>query len=263
MRAAVLDDLSSYSGLTPDQCVERCLNWESWSVEEWFAADRSDIDGMTDFYRTTESWAFDLLWYAYLQAAGYGYPTSVLALRAVAGQGHGRAHLDFGSGGGVTSQLFARAGYETTLADVSTSLLGFARYRLSRRGNRPGSSTSTTRSSRPAGTSHHRARHARPRSRPGRRRGHPARRAPPGGWLVTNFDVRPPSPENAWHLYHDDLDFRAVLHSAGFVPSGRFGGMLPTVAWTLQTHLSNSGCCSTASFSPAAPVGSSVASDGA
>jgi len=45
----------------------------------------------------------------------------------------------------------------------------------------------------------------------------------PGGRLVTNFDVRPPSPENAWHLYEDDLDLRATVHRAGFVPSGRFG----------------------------------------
>src|SRR5205814_1215983 len=45
----------------------------------------------------------------------------------------------------------------------------------------------------------------------------------PGGWLITNFDVRPPSPENAWHLYDDDLNLRAILHRAGFVPAGRFG----------------------------------------
>jgi hypothetical protein len=45
----------------------------------------------------------------------------------------------------------------------------------------------------------------------------------PGGWLITNFDVRPPLPENAWHLYDDDLNLRAILHRAGFVPSGRFG----------------------------------------
>ena len=45
----------------------------------------------------------------------------------------------------------------------------------------------------------------------------------PGGWPITNFDVRPPSPENAWHLYDDDLNLRAILHRAGFVPSGRFG----------------------------------------
>ena len=52
VRAAVLDDLSSYSGLTPGQCVQRCLNWESWSVQEWFAADRSGGDGMAEFYQT-------------------------------------------------------------------------------------------------------------------------------------------------------------------------------------------------------------------
>src|ERR1700689_3921531 len=78
VRAAVLDDLSSYSGLPPTECVERCLNWESWSVEEWLAADRSGTDRFTNFYRTTESWAFDLLWYAYMQAEGCGYPASVL-----------------------------------------------------------------------------------------------------------------------------------------------------------------------------------------
>jgi hypothetical protein len=33
----------------------------------------------------------------------------VLALRAAADQGHGRAQLDFGSGVGVSSQLLARA----------------------------------------------------------------------------------------------------------------------------------------------------------
>ena len=78
--------------------------------------------------------AFDLLWFAYLQAEGYGLPTSVLALQAIGTRDHGPAHLDFGSGAGVTSQVFARAGYETTLADISTSLLDFARFRLSRRG---------------------------------------------------------------------------------------------------------------------------------
>ena len=224
VRAAVLDDLSNYSGLTPDQCVERCRNWESWSVEEWSAADRSDIDGLTNFYQTTQSWAFDLLWYAYLQATGYGYPASVLALRAVAGQGHGRAHLDFGSGVGVTSQLFARAGYETTLADVSTSLLDFARYRLSRRGE-PAGFIDLNDEKLETGrydviTALDTLAHV-PDLTDVVATLHDALR--PGGWLVTNFDVRPPSPENAWHLYDDDLDLRAVLHRAGFAPSGRLG----------------------------------------
>jgi SAM-dependent methyltransferase len=224
VRAAVLDDLSSYSGLSPRECIERCRNWESWSVEEWLAADRSGPDPSTNFYRTTESWAFDLLWYAYMQTEGYGYPTSVLALRAMAGKGKGGAHLDFGSGAGVTSQLFARAGYETTLADISTSLLDFARHRLIRRGE----------AARIIDLNDEKLETGRydvitaldtlvhvPDLADVVASLHGALR--PGGWLVTNFDVRPPSPENAWHLYEDDLDLRAIVHRAGFAPAGRFG----------------------------------------
>lgn len=227
VRTAVLDDLSRYSGLTPGQCAERCRDWESWSVSEWFAADRTGRDGLADFYRTTESWAFDLLWYAYLQAAGYGYPASVLALRAVAGRCRGRAHLDFGSGVGVTSQLFARAGYETTLADVSTSLLDFARYRLARRGEAArfidlnDEKLETGRYD--VITALDTLTHI-PDLADVVAGLHDALR--PGGWLVTNFDVRPASPENAPFLYEDDLDLRALLHQAGFAPSGRFGRYL-------------------------------------
>jgi len=179
---------------------------------------------MTDFYRTTQSWAFDLLWFAYLQAEGYGLPTSVLALQAIGARDHGPAHLDFGSGAGVTSQVFARAGYETTLADISTSLLDFARFRLSRRGAAP---RFIDLNDEEIGTGRYDVITALdtlilvPDLADVVTGLHAALR--PGGWLITNFDVRPPSPENAWHLYDDDLNLRAILHRAGFVPSGRFG----------------------------------------
>jgi len=224
VRAAVLDDLSTYSGLPVEECVERCRNWESWSVKEWSAADRSSKDGMTDFYRTVQSWAFDLLWFAYLQAEGYGLPTSVLALQAIGARDHGPAHLDFGSGAGVTSQVFARAGYQTTLADISTSLLDFARFRLSRRGQ---AARFIDLGDEELGTGRYDVITALdtlthiPDLADVVAGLHTALR--PGGWLITNFDVRPPSPENAWHLYDDDLNLRAILHRAGFVPSGRLG----------------------------------------
>jgi SAM-dependent methyltransferase len=227
VRAAIIDDLSSYSGLTPEECVRRCLDWESWSVEEWVAADRSSEAGLRDFYLTTQSWAFDLMWYAYLQAEGYVISASVQALRAIPGSGQGRDHLDFGSGAGFTSQLFARAGYQVTLADVSTPLLDFARHRLSRRGEAAKyidlndeqldlgrydvitalDALTQVPDLADVAASLHRA-------------------LRPGGWLITNFDVRPPSPENAWHLYEDDLDLRAVMQRAGFMPRGHFGSFI-------------------------------------
>jgi hypothetical protein len=37
-----------------------------------------------------------------------------------------------------------------------------------------------------------------------------------GGLLFANFDVRPKSAENAWHLCDDDRPLRWTLHRAGF-----------------------------------------------
>jgi SAM-dependent methyltransferase len=227
VRQAILDDLSSYSGLTPAECAERCRNWESWSVEEWQAGDRTSAAGLRDFYLTTQSWAFDLMWYAYLQSTGHVASASVLSLRAIPASGRGGAHLDFGSGAGFTSQLFARAGYQVTLADVSTPLLDFARYRLSRRGvaaeyidlndeklevGRYDVITALDALTQVPDLAEVAAGL------------HDALRS--GGWLITNFDVRPPSPENAWHLYQDDLDLRAVMHRTGFMPHGHFGSFI-------------------------------------
>jgi SAM-dependent methyltransferase len=224
VRAAVLDDLSTYSGLSPEACVERCRNWEAWSVDEWGAADRTTAGGISAFYRTVQSWAFDLLWYAYLQAEGWAYPTSVLALRLMDRKGHGRSHLDFGSGVGITSQLFARRGYEIDLADLSTPLLAFARHRLERRGER----------ARFIDLNETRLETARydvitaldtlglvPDFAATASELHRALR--PGGWLIANYSPRPPSDENAWHLYEDDLDLRYAIQQVGFKPSGRFG----------------------------------------
>jgi SAM-dependent methyltransferase len=120
--------------------------------------------------------------------------------------------------------VFARAGYETTLADISTSLLDFARFRLSRRGAAP---RFIDLNDEEIGTGRYDVITALdtliliPDLADVVAGLHAALR--PGGWLITNFDVRPPSPENAWHLYDDDLNLRAILHRAGFVPTARFG----------------------------------------
>ncbi len=68
IRESILDDLSTYFALSPDECVRRCLEWEQWSVLEWSARPRNTPAELRDFYLSTASWCFDLLWYAYLQA---------------------------------------------------------------------------------------------------------------------------------------------------------------------------------------------------
>jgi SAM-dependent methyltransferase len=222
VRASVVDDLSAYFGFSPQECVQRCLDWERWSVEEWQARGRDSSQSLTQFYRTTQSWAFDLLWYAYLQAEGFHYPVPVVIARALppdSGVRPQRRHLDFGSGVGDAAQLFSRLGFHSVLADISTSLLSFARFRLERRGDRcdyldlndatlgQGEYDVITAIDTlvhvpdfvATATALHRA-------------------LKPGGYLYTNFDVRPVSAENAWHLYADDLPLYWQLQRVGFEP---------------------------------------------
>jgi len=218
VRAGVLDDLSTYYRLDPEECVERCIHWEQSSVDEWFERDRGTTEGLLDFYRTTQSWAFDLLWYAYLQAEGYGFPASVLAARFLRQRGVSPgSHLDFGSGVGVTSQLFASLGWDTELGDVSTTLLAFARFRLERRGQ-----TATYRDlsteALPADrydviTAIDTLAHV-PDAAEVAHRLH--RALHPGGWLFANVDVRASGQASAWHIQHDATRVALELRRVGF-----------------------------------------------
>jgi SAM-dependent methyltransferase len=230
VRAAVIDDLSSFYRLSPDECVQRCVNWEQWSVQEWQARSRDSVEAIHDFYRKMQSWSFDLLWYAYLQAVGHRHPVSVAIAIAARerGVGGGR-HLDFGSGVGVTGQFFSRIGFQSDLADISTSLMEFARFRIARRGDGVGyidlNTTQPVEGAYDLITAIDTFAHV---------ADVPAaiamlhRALKPGGLLFANFDTRPRAPENAWHLYESDRPLRWQLQRAGFEPDGTIGGLMRT-----------------------------------
>jgi 2-polyprenyl-3-methyl-5-hydroxy-6-metoxy-1,4-benzoquinol methylase len=222
IRASLVSDLSEYHKLSEAECIDRCVNWEQWSVKEWQEKPRDTQEGLRDFYKQVESWSFDLLWFAYLQAEGYEYPISALVGDSLPdASSKAPYHLDFGSGVGVTCQMFMRLGYRSDLADISDTLLAFARFRLDRRGDNAGFINLNGRGLEPNkydvitafDTLTHVPEvdfssvvamlHASLR---------------PNGVLITNFDVRPPSAENAWHLYSDDLVLRFRLQRAGFEP---------------------------------------------
>ncbi len=227
VRAGVLDDLSTFFGLDREECVKRCIHWEASSVAEWFEDDRGTPDGLLDFYRTTQSWAFDLLWHAYLQAEGYGFPASVIAAQYLRRREVAPGvHLDFGSGVGVTSQLFASRGYETHLGDVSTSLLDFARFRLDRRGQ-AATYLDLSVADLPAErydviTAIDTLAHV-PDVADVARRLHATLR--PNGWLFANVDVRSHGPASAWHLHDDAARVAVELGRVGFRRRGVLDGL--------------------------------------
>jgi 2-polyprenyl-3-methyl-5-hydroxy-6-metoxy-1,4-benzoquinol methylase len=227
VRESVIDDLCAYYEVDATTCVERCRDWEAWSVKEWQATSRQTPEAIADFYHTTVSWSFDLLWYAYLQAEDAVYPTSVAACRLLPPPGPDARCLDFGSGVGDSAQLLARLGYAVDLADVSQTLLAFARWRLERRGEQARyidlNEESLPVSAYQVVLAKDVLAHI-PDFAGTVARLHRALR--PGGLLIANFDTRTPSPENAWHLYDDDLPLRWTLQNAGFEPIHRLDGFL-------------------------------------
>jgi len=227
IRASIIDDLATHFQVSPDEVVPRCLEWESWAADEWEAAPRETTDQILDFHRRTVATAFDVAWYAYLQAERYLYPVSVALARTLRPHRPGASHLDFGAGCGATAAFFAQLGYETTLADVSTSLLEFARFRLARR-NIPARfvdlNTATIGEERYDVITAIDVLMLVPDLAKTADELHRALR--PGGVLFTNFDTRPMTRENAWHLYEDDLPLRYTLHRAGFEPEEKLDGMI-------------------------------------
>ena len=226
VRTSILQELSDYHGYTPDECLKRCLHWEDWSVEEWAAADRSTPEGIQDFYQSVQSWAFDLMWYAYLQTTGDGYPASVIAARFARTVGTGRDHLDFGSGTGTTAQLFTRLGFRTTMADISEPLLTYAASRLERHGDEAAQIHLTT-DELPTDaydviTALDTLVHVTDFDATARDL-HRAIRD--GGYLLANFDIREDAHGSQWHLYHDIHDIEHRLRAAGFVRTHSFAGI--------------------------------------
>jgi 2-polyprenyl-3-methyl-5-hydroxy-6-metoxy-1,4-benzoquinol methylase len=226
VRDGVIDDLARYYHVAAQEVVHRCLHWEDDSVEEWRAASPDTPQGLAQFYNSVTSWSFDLLWYAYLQTVGFAPPNHVIVADQLGRPDAGARLLDFGSGVGVTAQLFAALGYDVTLADVSAPLLTFAQWRLEQRGVK--ATYIQLPAELPAAeydliTALDTLAHV-PDAKQTAQELYLATR--PDGHLVTNFDVRRQSERNAWHLYEDDLPLRWAVERAGYIPVQLIDGSL-------------------------------------
>ena len=221
---AVRRELGEYFRLPDDEVRRRCLHWEDDSVREWQAGDRSTPDGMLDFYRTQTSWIFDTLWYHAQQYHGTAWAESVEVADGLAFLKPGK-HLDFGAGPGSSSLFFHQLGWEVHLADISTSMLEFARWRLARHGV-AGCFYDTSQESLPPAafdliTAFDVIVHV-PDIHATLTRLHKALR--PGGYLVFNIDNRPLTERTAWHLYSEQYPILRQVRAVGFrrCPKVRF-----------------------------------------
>src|SRR5260370_22634904 len=111
---------------------------------------RDTPDGLLDFYRTTQSWIFDTVWYHAQQCLDEQFPQSVAIAHALrhARTGH---ILDHGAGPGSTGLFFQRLGWQVSMSDISTTMQAFAKWRCAQRGV-PATFYDTSREALPADT---------------------------------------------------------------------------------------------------------------
>lgn len=126
-------ELAEYFGISREEARAACDNALADSKREWESAERRSADQIVDFYRTTRSYLFEHVWW---HATDVEANAGNAALLEYARRRGAREYMDFGSGVGANAILFARHGFSVTLADVSQTMLDFARWRVERRGLR-------------------------------------------------------------------------------------------------------------------------------
>jgi 2-polyprenyl-3-methyl-5-hydroxy-6-metoxy-1,4-benzoquinol methylase len=133
LQASLLAELGTYMHCdNTDEVQHRCVQAVATLKGEWQAqvnpADRQSIE---QFYDASQTTIYELMWWHTLcdDLSPLAYVT---ALRFAQQQGCQR-YLDFGAGVGSGGILFSRHGLAATLADISSTLLGFSQWRLETR----------------------------------------------------------------------------------------------------------------------------------
>jgi 2-polyprenyl-3-methyl-5-hydroxy-6-metoxy-1,4-benzoquinol methylase len=129
--ASGVRELAEYFGITEAEARRRCEMAVDGSKREWESAPRDTPERIRAFYRETQSYLYEHVWWHSTCAESNAGNVAILDYALRRGV---RRYLDFGSGVGANALLFARAGLSVTLADVSCTMLDFARWRMERRG---------------------------------------------------------------------------------------------------------------------------------
>lgn len=131
---SLLAELAEYVGCRDlDEVERRCREAVAELKREWdHGVSRDSRTSVERFYDQTQVTLYELTWWHTLidDPSPLAY---VLALEFA--RRHGcRRYLDFGAGVGSGAILFARHGFDVAVADISTPLRDFCRWRLARRG---------------------------------------------------------------------------------------------------------------------------------
>ena len=134
LQDSLLAEIGDYEGC-PDRSElrRRCQQAVAHVRQEWQeqGVNPDDRGAVERFYDFSRAMLYELMWWHTLSedASPLAYVTAMQFAR----QQECRQYLDFGSGVGSGAILFARHGFRVTLADISSRLLAFSRWRIEQR----------------------------------------------------------------------------------------------------------------------------------
>jgi 2-polyprenyl-3-methyl-5-hydroxy-6-metoxy-1,4-benzoquinol methylase len=129
LRASLLTEVAAYYHVSDSADIDRlCDSAVDTLKSEWEkTVDARQRASIESFYET-KTHIYDLInWHTLRDDSG---PLAYVVALQIARAHRVRSCLDFGSGVGSGGLLFCRADIDTTLADISTTLLDFARWRF-------------------------------------------------------------------------------------------------------------------------------------
>jgi SAM-dependent methyltransferase len=132
VRTQLVHEAAEFLGISAEEAWRRHRGADDRFCEEWRKSVSSphDADTLTQFYNQSDSELFELIEWHVKDPIHY----RTLIIRDLVRARAGRQYLDYGSGIGNDAMVFATAGFEVSLADISDVLLAFAAWRLRRRG---------------------------------------------------------------------------------------------------------------------------------
>lgn len=133
LRTGLFREVAAYYQITDLAEVERrCASAVATLRREWHELDETDPQTKMENFYESPATIYELIeWHTLQDDTG---PLAYVLGLDIAREYQVRTCLDFGSGIGSGALLFAHAGISMTLADISTVLLDFARWRFARRG---------------------------------------------------------------------------------------------------------------------------------
>src|SRR5215471_17596939 len=134
LRDSMLSELGEFVRCDDRAEVERrCrIGWKGVEDEWQQKVDPGSSRTIQEFYDRTEAYLYNLTWWHSLVEDET--PLAYITALHFAKQRGCRRYLDFGAGISSGGILFARHGFEVASADISSSLLGFSRWRFEKRG---------------------------------------------------------------------------------------------------------------------------------